>query len=91
MRTIKRSSTFKKDFRRSVANPRYRNVASLLGSVLQLLADDQPLDADCHDHPLKGKWRGHRDCHVCPDLVLIYRKSGNELFLVRLGSHSELF
>jgi mRNA interferase YafQ len=44
------------------------------------------------DHPLKGEWRGYRDCHVKPDLVLIYAKRGADLLrLARLGSHSELF
>jgi len=43
------------------------------------------------DHPLSGNWNDHRDCHVRPDLVLIYRKPDSErLELVRLGSHSEL-
>jgi mRNA interferase YafQ len=44
-----------------------------------------------HDHPLTGEWTDHRDCHVKPDLVLIYRVPDAErLELVRLGSHSEL-
>ena len=44
-----------------------------------------------HDHALSGEWKDHRDCHVRPDLVLIYQKSGADtLRLVRLGSHAEL-
>ncbi|WP_434735895.1 type II toxin-antitoxin system YafQ family toxin [Candidatus Accumulibacter meliphilus] len=44
-----------------------------------------------HDHSLSGDWMDHRDCHVKPDLVLIYRKpDDNVLQLVRLGSYSEL-
>jgi mRNA interferase YafQ len=40
---------------------------------------------------MQGEWNDHRDCHVKPDLVLIYRKVGEDtLQLVRLGSHSEL-
>jgi mRNA interferase YafQ len=43
------------------------------------------------DHALTGTWSDHRDCHILPDLVLIYRKPDAEtLELVRLGSHSEL-
>ena len=43
------------------------------------------------DHPLTGQWEDHRDCHVRPDLVLIYRlPDADTLQLVRLGSHSEL-
>jgi len=43
------------------------------------------------DHALTGDWRDHRDCHIKPDLVLIYRKPDDDtLQLVRLGSHAEL-
>ncbi|MFN9212841.1 MAG: type II toxin-antitoxin system YafQ family toxin, partial [Betaproteobacteria bacterium] len=43
------------------------------------------------DHPLTGEWKDHRDCHVKPDLALIYRKVGDHtIVLARLGSHSEL-
>ena len=56
-----------------------------------LLADDHPLSERYRDHPLSGEWQDHRDCHIRPDLVLIYRLIGAEtLELVRLGSHSEL-
>jgi YafQ family addiction module toxin component len=55
------------------------------------LATDQSLAERYHDHSLTGDWKDHRDCHVKPDLVLIYRKPDEEsLQLVRLGSHSEL-
>ena len=44
-----------------------------------------------HDHALSGEWSDHRDCHVKPDLVLIYQKvRADTLRLVRLGSHAEL-
>jgi mRNA interferase YafQ len=43
------------------------------------------------DHPLSGEWKDFRDCHIKPDLLLIYRKPDKtNLELVRLGSHSEL-
>lgn len=48
------------------------------------------LDPKYCDHPLFGDWVDHRDCHIKPDLVLIYRKPDDVLQLVRLGSHSEL-
>ena len=52
---------------------------------------DQSLDQKYHDHPLSGNWSDHRDCHVKPNLILIYRKPENDVLqLVRLGSHSEL-
>jgi len=60
-------------------------------AVIELLASDSPLPKRFHDHPLTGEWADHRDCHVKPDLVLIYRLPDPEsLVLVRLGSHSEL-
>ena len=64
----------------------------MLRAVLVLLESDQPLPQRYQDHPLSGSWSGCRDCHLRPDLLLIYEKFGNDvLLLVRLGSHSELF
>jgi len=56
-----------------------------------MLAADMPLPRRYFDHELSGEWSDHRDCHLRPDLVLIYRKPNElRLELVRLGSHSEL-
>jgi mRNA interferase YafQ len=55
------------------------------------LADDQLLDPRYRDHALTGEWKDYRDCHIKPDMVLIYRKLDDVVLqLVRLGSHSEL-
>jgi mRNA interferase YafQ len=55
------------------------------------LARDVPLDPKHRDHFLTGNWKDFRDCHVRPDLILIYRKvDENVLQFVRLGSHGEL-
>jgi len=60
-------------------------------AVLQSLICDQPLEARNRDHALVGEWKDHRDCHIKPDLVLIYQTPDAEtLWLVRIGSHSEL-
>ena len=62
-----------------------------LAHVVNELAEDRQLPPHLRDHALGGQWKDHRDCHVRPDLVLIYRKPDAEhLDLVRLGSHSEL-
>ncbi|MGH7101904.1 MAG: type II toxin-antitoxin system YafQ family toxin [Acetobacteraceae bacterium] len=62
-----------------------------LTATLRALASDTPLAQKYRDHSLSGEWSGFRDCHVKPDLVLIYEKPNPEtLRLVRLGSHSEL-
>jgi mRNA interferase YafQ len=92
MRTIKRSTAFKRDYRKIKSTPRYRDVDGLLTSILNLLADDRPLAPHNRDHALSGDWSGYRECHVRPDLLLIYDKpDAEQLWLVRLGSHSDLF
>ena len=91
MRRIERTKAFKRDYQRAIATPKHRDLDNLLPAVLALLATDTALPARYVDHPLRGEWKDFRDCHVKPDLVLIYRKTGDDtLQLVRLGSHSEL-
>jgi mRNA interferase YafQ len=91
MRTIKQTAQFKRDLKRE-AKGAYRQVLKEeFLSVVAALADDKPLAAKHRDHPLSGELKSFRDCHVRPDLVLIYRLIANDVLeLVRLGSHSEL-
>ncbi|HKS90021.1 MAG TPA: type II toxin-antitoxin system YafQ family toxin [Stellaceae bacterium] len=92
MRRIERSAAFKRDYRRVKATPRYRSLDERLVPVLNLLINDHPLPLQNRDHPLTGTWSQYRDCHLWPDLLLIYAKPSDDvLSLVRLGSHSELF
>ena len=93
MRTIERSNAFKRDFKRALRVPRYRkDLRALLAAAAHLLAKDQLLPASASDHALTGNWAGYRDCHLKPDLLLIYsRPDAKTLRLARLGSHSELF
>jgi mRNA interferase YafQ len=59
---------------------------------VSLLADDEPLKERYRDHSLGGNWHGYRECHLKPDLLLIYGKpDADNLHLIRMGSHSELF
>jgi len=77
-----------------LATPRHaKDAPQFLINILALLAEDVPLSASCRDHALVGNWVGHRECHIKPDLLLIYRleEDSGVLELVRLGSHSELF
>jgi mRNA interferase YafQ len=91
MRTVKYTNRFKRDYRREKSGRHGRNLDKLLMEVVEMLAGDKPLPRRNFDHPLTGEWNDHRDCHVRPDLVLIYRKSDDiSLELVRLGSHGEL-
>lgn len=91
MRTIDRTNQFKRDLKRELAG-RYKKVLTTdFVEIVDLLAADQPLPEKCFDHGLTGSWSDHRDCHVKPDLILIYRKPDEStLQLVRIGSHSEL-
>jgi len=49
------------------------------------------LKTSYRDHPLSGNWKNHRDCHIEPDWILIYRIAAKDLYLERTGSHSDLF
>jgi mRNA interferase YafQ len=91
MRTIERTSRFRKDFKRE-SKGRYREILGTeLITAIELLLRDEPLPVRFVDHALSGEWLGYRDCHLKPDLVFIYRKSDPALLeLARLGSHSEL-
>jgi mRNA interferase YafQ len=92
MRRIERTSVFRKDFKREKRGRHGRDLDALLTSILILLSDDKALPERCRDHELSGEWTDHRECHVRPDLLLIYRKPDPPVLqLVRLGSHSELF
>jgi mRNA interferase YafQ len=91
MRTIERTSRFKRDYKREKKGRSASRLDDLLGEVIEMLRKDAPLPPRFRDHPLSGAWDDCRDCHVRPDLVLIYRKPDDEtLQLVRLGSHSQL-
>lgn len=92
MRAIERSSAFKRDYKREAKGQHRATLDTDLVPVLAALADDQPLRPRHRDHELSGDWSGYRECHVKPDLLLIYRKIEDDtLRLARLGSHSELF
>lgn len=93
MREIERSSVFKRDFKRIYSNPKHRNnIDLLLMRVVDLLVMDQLLPTNLRDHELIGNWVGYRECHIKPDVLLIYKKPDPlTLRLARLGSHSDLF
>ena len=82
------SSQFKKDFKK--IQRQGKNI-SQLAIIIETLLKKQLLDTKYRDHKLIGKWINHRDCHVEPDGLLIYRLTGDALSLERTGSHSELF
>ena len=91
MRTIKQTGQFKRDLKREAKGSHRQVLQSDFIVIIGTLAKDEPLAEKHKDHLLTGDWKDHRNCHVKPDLVLIYRKPNDGvLHLVRLGSHSEL-
>jgi mRNA interferase YafQ len=82
------TTQFKKDYKR--LKRQNKNIEKL-NKIIKLLVSGQVLDPVYKDHPLSGNWKKHRDCHLAPDWLLIYRKNAEDLYLERTGSHSELF
>ena len=91
MRAIEWTGQFKRDYKREGKGQHRTTLDADLFSVVAALSNDQMLEPHHRDHALTGNWRDHRDCHIKPDLVLIYRTPDSDtLQLVRLGSHSAL-
>lgn len=90
MLKVRYSSRFKKDFKLVIR--RGYNI-SLFEEVLTLLREEKTLPEKYNDHALKGEYTGHRECHITPDWILIYKKENDmiTLSLTRTGSHNDLF
>ena len=88
--TVKFTTQFKKDYK--LAMNRGMKI-SLLDAIISELANGNPLPEKNNDHALTGNWLGHRECHVLPNWLLIYRVEGDVLVLTlsRTGTHSDLF
>ena len=89
MLSLEYSAQFKRDFRKvtKLVIPDILEV----GNIISKLKRGETLPLKNVDHALSGNWLGFRDCHIKPDLILIYRVSDNTLQLARIGSHSEVF
>lgn len=81
---------FDKDWERLSHSGRY-NMQALKDVMTLLIANNGPLPPEYQDHPLKGEWLEHRECHVGGDFLLIYQADVKEVIFVRAGTHSELF
>ena len=91
MRTISRTRAFKRDYRREKRGQYRQTLDEELQRALELLVRDSVMPEQYQDHAMRGDLGRERNCHIRPDLVLIYRKPNeSDLDLVRLGSHSEL-
>lgn len=84
------STKFKKDYKNIIK--RGYNL-KLLENVLEILCNEQPLPPKYKDHSLSGDYQGHRECHIMPDWLLIYKINHNTLILTltRTGTHRDLF
>jgi mRNA interferase YafQ len=89
MLKLEYSSQFKKDFKK-IAKLAIPDVVEV-GHVISTLQKSELLAAKYVDHSLTSNWMGYRDCHLKPDLVLIYKVTPDVLMLARIGSHSEVF
>ncbi len=88
--TVKPTTQFKKDYKRAMK----RGLKiELLEKVVELLAMGEALPEKNRDHELSGNWVGHRECHIQPDWLLVYRIEDDVLVLTlaRTGTHSDLF
>lgn len=87
MLQVKETNGYKKDYKLSFKRGFNLNA---IDTIVETLVREQPLPQRCEDHPLKGSWKGCRDCHIEPDWVLIYRVEAGFLYLIRTGTHSDL-
>ena len=85
---IKYSTKFKKHYKK--LNTKERQNADI---IINRIANNETLEAKHRDHALKGNYIGFRECHIPQDLLLVYQKQDDKLilYLLRIGSHSELF
>lgn len=89
-RAYDHTRAFLKDWERLSRSGRY-DLNRLKQAMLLLVANDAALGPEWLDHPLKGDWADHRECHIGGDFLLIYRLDGDAIIFVRAGTHSELF
>jgi mRNA interferase YafQ len=88
VRGIQRTTQFKKDVKRMIKRGKKFDVFK---QVIQKLVEGQSLEDKYRDHLLVGQYKGTRECHIEPDWLLIYELSETELYLIRTGSHADLF
>ena len=88
MRTVHRTSQFKKDVKRMIKRgKKFEDFKK----VINKLSTGEKLETKYRDHILSGQYKGTRECHIEPDWLLIYELTEDELILIRTGTHSDLF
>jgi mRNA interferase YafQ len=91
VRTISIHTTFKKEFNKFKKNLSFEELDIFYSEIISNLKNDIPLAEKYRDHQLTGNYKNFRECHVKPDLLLVYTKIDNKLILARFNSHSEIF
>ena len=85
---LKRHKQFVKDLRRArMTDEQFQKLAK----YLTLLVEEKPLPPEALDHELLGVWQGFREFHLGGDLLVIYRRTKDEIILARIGTHNQLF
>jgi mRNA interferase YafQ len=87
LRSIGRTNQFKKDYKKWKSI----GIETILNDILKLICNREKLPQKYFDHKLSGYYIGRRECHLKPDILLIYKVEEDQITLERLGSHSELF
>lgn len=88
MLEVRTTKKFEADFKRML---KAGHESDLFWAVIELLVIQEEIPEEFRDHELEGEWAGVRDIHVGSDWLLLYRISGNELVLIRTGTHDDLF
>ncbi|MBI5075656.1 MAG: type II toxin-antitoxin system YafQ family toxin [Nitrospirae bacterium] len=90
MLTFRTTKQFERDYKLIVKQGKD---LTKLKRIMNKLVSEEPLEIKRHDHPLTGNRKGHRDCHIEPDWLLIYKVDSNaeEIIFIRTGTHSDLF
>ncbi len=88
MRNSIQGTQFKRDVKLCIKRGK---AMSKLRTLMLILIEETPIPPEYKDHPLKHNWRHHRDSHLEPDWLLIYKIENNDLYFIRTGSHADIF
>jgi len=90
---IRTAKSFRKSLTKRLCSGQEKNLKREIEVILDVIARREPLPKKYNDHALKGIYKGYRECHLKPDLLLIYQVDMKEgiVYAVNVGSHPELF
>ena len=93
MYLVKRTKEFEKAYKKIKHSGLEKKIRPQLEFVVDNLSSGKVLDKKYQDHQLKGEFKDYRECHIKPDILLMYEIKNKELILIliNIGSHSQLF